>query len=276
VNDYPSASDPSTGSGQAPQPFPPQRPNAQDGFVRVTLPQSAPYVTYAIIGVTVFVYILQIISIFAFGRDLTGADILEAYGALIGSAVRQGQVWRLITPILLHDNSFPFLHILFNMYALYSLGIGIERAFGPKRFLLLYLLGGFSGNVISFLHSGAYAYSIGASTAIFGLIGAEAVFLIQNRKMFAGRFRAAIGNVIFVIVLNLFVIGSLPFIDTWGHVGGLIGGLMFTTFAGPVWEIEGIQPALHLVDRRELREVITGAAVVVVVFGALTLWGMVK
>ena len=266
MNDYPSAPDP---SAQIPQSVPPQQ------TVRVAFPQSAPYATYAIIGVTVFVFVLQIISIFVFGRDFEGADILMSYGALIGNAVRQGQVWRLITPILLHDNNWPYLHILFNMYALYSLGIGIERTFGYKRFLLLYLLGGFSGNVISFLHSGTYAYSIGASTAIFGLIGAEAVFLIQNRKLFAGRFKAAIGNVIFVIAINLFVIGSIPGIDNWGHIGGLVGGLMFTSFAGPMWEVEGIPPALHLVDRRELRNVITGAAVVMLIFGALTLWGMV-
>jgi len=263
VIDSPSAS-------ESPQPVPAQQP------VRVPLPQSAPYVTYAIIGVTSFVFVLQIISIYVFGRDSTGADILMSYGALNGKAVQSGQIWRLITPILLHDNSFPFLHILFNMYALYSLGISIERTFGYKRFLLLYLLGGFSGNVISFLHSGAYAYSIGASTAIFGLIGAEAVFLIQNRRLFADRFRAAIGNVIFVIAINLFVIGSLPFIDNWGHIGGLIGGLMFTSFAGPLWNVEANQSGYSLVDKRPVREIIIGAAVVVFIFGALALWGMVR
>jgi rhomboid protease GluP len=252
------------------QPVPP--PQA----VRVSLPQSAPYVTYAIMGITIFVFVLQVLSIFIFGRDSQGADILESYGALIGSADHQGQMWRLITPILLHDNSFPFLHIVFNMYALYALGVGIERTFGPRRFLVLYLLGGFAGNVISFLHSGAYAYSIGASTAIFGLIGAEAIFLIQNRRLFGDRFRGALGNIVFVIALNLFVIGSLPFIDNWGHIGGLFGGLMFTWFAGPKWEVEGVPPFLHLADRREARDVITGAAVVALVFGALALWGMMR
>ena len=263
MNDYPPAA-------EAPQSTAPQQP------VRVTLPQSAPYVTYAIIGVTVFVFILQLISIFVFGRFSGGADFLEVLGALNGRAVHDGQVWRLITPVLLHDNSFPFFHILFNMYALYSLGIGIERTFGHRRFLLLYLLGGFSGNVISFLHSGDYAYSVGASTAIFGLIGAEGIFLIQNRKLFADRFRSAIGNVIFVIAINLFVIGSLPFIDSWGHIGGLIGGLMFTWFAGPVWAVESNLFGYSLVDKRPARDVLVGVAVVVFVFGVLALWGMVR
>ncbi len=115
----------------------------------------------------------------------------------------------------------------------------------------------------------------GASTAIFGLIGAEGIFLYQNRKMFAGQFGKAIQNVIFIVVINLFL-GLSPGIDNWGHIGGLLGGLIFTWFAGPVWEVEGIQPMLQLVDRRELRDVITGAAVVLCIFGALAMWGMVR
>jgi rhomboid protease GluP len=245
--------------------------------IHIAMPEIAPYVTYAIIGVTGFVFILQIASIAVFGRYSNGADLLERYGALYGGKVQAGELWRLITPILLHDNSFPFMHILFNMYALYAFGMGLERFFGHRRFLLLYLLGGFSGNVLSFLVSSQrYSFSIGASTAIFGLIGAEAVFLIQNRKVFAGQFRRAINNIIFVAAINLFIIGSLPGIDNWGHIGGLLGGLIFTWFAGPLWEVEGITPALYLADQRPTREVLVGAATVVLIFGALAFWGMMK
>ena len=264
-------------ASNSPQPADEIHQNPQQQYVRVALPQTVPYMTYAIIGVTVFFFVLQVLSLFVFGTSSNGADILEYYGALTGSGVHQGQVWRLITPILLHDTSFPFLHILFNMYALYILGVGIERTFGYKRFLLLYLLSGFSGNVLSFLISSQkYAFSIGASTAIFGLIGAEGIFLIQNRKMLAGQFGKAMRNVVFVIVLNLFIIGSLPFIDTWGHVGGLLGGFLFTWFAGPLWEIEGIQPTLHLVDKRSASGVITGVALVLLVFGGLAMWGIMR
>jgi len=264
VNNYPSASDP---SAQVPQSIPPQQ------SIRVAFPQSAPYATYAIIGVTVAFYVLQIVSVAVFGYPTSYGNIdwLELYGARINDFIRIGQVWRLFTPALLHG-SIP--HIFFNMYALYSIGIGLERYFGRNRYLLLYVLCAFTGNVTSFLFTNGY--SVGASTAIFGLIGAEAVFLIQNRKMFAGQFNRAIGNVIFIIVINLFLVGSLPGIDNWGHIGGLIGGVMFTSFAGPIWEVEGIQPDLRLADRREMRDVITGAAVVMLIFGALTLWGMVK
>jgi rhomboid protease GluP len=257
----------SPSTSETPQPIQPQQP------VRVPLPQSAPYVTYAIIGVTVTFYILQVASVLVFGYPSSYGNIdwLELYGARINDFIRMGQIWRLFTPALLHG-SIP--HIFFNMYALYSIGIGLEKYFGRRRYLLLYVLGAFTGNVTSFLFT--TGYSVGASTAIFGLIGAEAVFLIQNRKMFAGQFNRAIGNVAFVILINLFLVGSLPGIDNWGHIGGLIGGVMFTSFAGPLWNVESNLFGYSLVDKRPERDVLVGAAVVTFIFGALTLWGMVR
>lgn len=254
-----------------PEPAPAEQPQP----VSVALPQSAPYVTYTIIGVTVVFYLLQIASVAIFGYPTTFSNIgwLELYGARINEFILAGQLWRFLTPALLHSPT-SITHIFFNMYALLSFGTSLERFFERGRFFALYVLGAFAGNVLSFLFSDGY--SIGASTAVFGLIGAEAIFLIQNRKLLAGHFRSAIGNVIFIIAINLFLVGSLPGIDNWGHVGGLLGGLMFTWFASPVWQIEGIRPFLQVVDKRSSREVIVGGALVLIVFGALAMWGMVR
>ena len=241
-------------------PQPPPQP------VRVALPQTAPYVTYAIIGVTVFIYILQLAT-----QVLLQIDLPVAFFIKVNDLIRQGQLWRLLTPVLVHGS---LTHIGFNMYALFSFGTGLERHFGHKRFLALYLLGAFTGNVMSFLF--VSNNSLGASTAIFGLLGAEGVFLYQNRKLFAGQFKGAISNIIFIAVINLFVIGSLPNIDNWGHIGGLLGGTMFAWFASPLWAIEGIQPMLHLVDKRSERDVVTGAVLVFLVFGTLAVWGIVR
>lgn len=230
------------------------------------MPQSAPYVTYSIIAITVLFYILQLLS-----ESMLGNDILVIYGARINEAILEGELWRFLTPALLHG-SLP--HIAFNMYALLSFGTSLERFFGHGRFFLLYIVSAFAGNVASFLFSPGY--SVGASTAIFGLLGAEAIFLIQNRKVFPGQFRSAIGNIIFIAAINLFIIGSLPGIDNWGHIGGLIGGLMFTSFAGPLWEIEGVYPTYRAVDKRSFRGVMIGAAMVILIFGALAMWGMMR
>ena len=264
MNDSPpssGSSTPSASSDQTSQPAP--VPSA----IRVSVPRSAPYVTYSIIGITVFVFILQLAT-----HILGQADIPVELFIKSNQLIRAGQLWRLLTPALLHDEHFPYLHILFNMYALWIFGTELERHFGHVRFLLLYLLGAFAGNVMSFRFTDGD--SLGASTAIFGLLGAEGMFLLQNRKLFAGQFRRAIGNIIFMAAINLFVIGSLPGIDNWGHIGGLLGGLIFTLFAGPKWEIEGIAPTYNLVDQRPVREVIIGAALVVLIFGGLAMWGM--
>jgi rhomboid protease GluP len=242
----------------------------QREMVSVAMPSRVPYVTYTLIAITVIVYLLQIAS-----EAILGDDILIWYGARFNPAIQAGQLWRLLTPALLHA-SFPSVaHILFNMYALFSFGTVLERHFGHGRFLLLYILGAYTGNVISFLLSSTDSRSVGASTAIFGLLGAEAVFLFQNRKLFAGQFSRSIQNLVFIAIVTL-IIGTQSGIDHWGHVGGLLGGLMFTWFAGPVYKIEGVPPALHLEDQRSTRDVIVGAATVILVFSALAMWGMIR
>ena len=83
-----------------------------------------------------------------------------------------------------------------------------------------------------------------------------------------------LGIIVFIVAINL-LLDLTPGIDIWGHIGGLLGGLIFTFFAGPRFEVEGIYPALHLADTRESREVLTGAAAVILIFGALTVWGII-
>jgi len=136
-----------------------------------------------------------------------------------------------------------------------------------------YFLGAFAGNVFSFLLTDGY--SVGASTAVFGLVAAEAVFFYQNRKLFGGQAKQAIGNAVFIIAVNLFI-GLTPGIDNWGHVGGLLGGAMFAWFAGPRWEVAGISPDFHLQDQRESREVVLGASLTLVAFGVLASLGLLQ
>jgi rhomboid protease GluP len=243
--------------------FPPAAPPS--GPISLRLPSAPPTVTYIILGLTIFIYLLQTASTYLLGNDLP-----LMLGAKEGDLIRQGQLWRLITPILLHGS---LLHIGFNMYALFSFGTGLERRFGHFRFLALYLLAGFSGNVLSFLFSSGV--SVGSSTSIFGLIAAEGIFLYQNRQLFGEESKRAIGSVVTVAAINL-VIGfsSGGLIDNWGHIGGLLGGLIFSWFSGPLWKVEGIYPLLHLEDQRAGHDVVLGAAVVLILFGGLAMLGM--
>jgi rhomboid protease GluP len=237
-----------------PNPSPPSPPPAPIINERLV----NPVVTYVVIAVTVAIYLLQVAT-----QALLGYDLPALLGMKINENIMAGQLWRLVTPMFLHGS---ILHIGFNMYALIIIGSGLERRFGHWRFLLLYVMGSIAGNVFSFLLSPNP--SLGASTAIFGLLGAEMVFFFQNREMFGSGARRALQNVVTVAAIN-FIIGLSPGIDNWGHLGGLVGGLIFTWFGGPKLSLEGGYPHLNVVDERGLSDQILGAGLVILLFGAL-------
>ena len=227
--------------------------------IPVKLPDMRPIVSYSLLVFTVFIFLLQ-----SAGELFFQTDILVLYGAKINQKIFQGELWRLFTPVFLHGS---ILHIGFNMYALHILGPRLERYYGHWRFLMLYLLSGFGGNVFSMLFT--EAPSLGSSTAIFGLVGAQGLFYYQNRKIFGPAVRQAINGIITIAIVNL-IIGLSPGIDNWGHIGGLIGGVIFAWLAGPLLEIKERYPILVLDDQRGTSEVLQGAVIVAVFFGVLT------
>lgn len=237
------------------QPPPPGVP------VTVKLPAKKPMVTYVLIGVTVLVYLLQILSQSLFG----GIDFPSNLGRKINELILQGQVWRLVTPALLHGS---LLHIAFNMYALFSLGSSLERYYGHGRFLLLYAIGAFCGNTLSFLLSPNP--SLGASTAVFGLVAAEGVFIYRNRNLFGARARAMLTNLVLIIAVNL-MIGLQPGIDNWGHLGGLIGGAAFAWMAGPLLQVQQTYTGFELKDSRTNNNLLWGILLSAGLFTAIVI-----
>lgn len=251
-------------SDPPPAGYPPQAGGMRE--VRVQPPQGQPLVTYTLLGISVLVYLLQLATQYM----LSGNDLPALYGMKINPLIIQGQLWRLITPVFLHGS---ILHLAFNMYALLIFGPGLERYYGHARYLALYFLAGFAGNVASFLFTDAP--SLGSSTAIFGLLGAEAVFLYRHRELFGSSSQRALINLITIAVLNLFI-GLSPgsSIDNWGHIGGLLGGTMFAWFAGPVLRVEGTYPYYSLADHRQSSEVVLGGVGVFAVFALLAALGI--
>jgi rhomboid protease GluP len=219
-----------------------------------------PYVTYVLIGICVVVYLLQAATSY-----ILKIDIPAAMGVKDNNLIMQGQVWRLFTPIFLHGS---ILHIGFNMYALFYIGPTLERFYGRRRYLVLFILSGFTGNVISFMFS--QYQSLGSSTAIFGLLGAQGVLIYQNREIFGNIARRALSQVILIAVVNL-IIGLTPGIDNWGHIGGLIGGTLFAWFGGPLLQPQGLFPPYSLMDARGNREAILAGVAVGALFFFLTI-----
>jgi rhomboid protease GluP len=230
-------------------------PGERQGMVQVRMPQQRPIVAYTILALTVGVFILQLVT-----TSVLGVDLPLQLGAKVNPSIIQGELWRLFTPMLLHGS---LAHIGFNMYALFILGPGLERFYGHLRFLTLYLLAGFAGNVFSFLLTPGP--SVGASTAIFGLVAAQGVFLFRHRHLFGAGASRGLMNIIFIVAINLFL-GMSPGIDNWGHLGGLFGGLAFAWLGGPLLELVGAPPSIELEDRRSLGEAWLAALVIGLLF----------
>lgn len=205
---------------------------------RWVLPAKKPWATYILLGFTVLVFLGQFIT-----KSLIGIDVLASLGAKVNDAIIQGQYWRLITPVFLHAS---ILHLAFNMYALYVLGPGLELHYGHERFLFLYFIGGLAGVVASFLFN--KDASLGASTVIFGLLGAQGVFVYQNQKLYRNA-RSMLKNLLFILAVNL-AMGFSGMIDNWGHVGGLLGGLVYSWLAGPIWQAHRSETGIDVMDKR--------------------------
>ena len=165
------------------------------------------------------------VLIFLFGIFFGARDFLINAFAVYGPFVREGDFYRLITGIFLHAD---ILHLGFNMYSLYVIGSQIESFFGKTKFILIYLFSGLMGSLLSILLNGNVP-SIGASGAIFGLMGALAYFGYYYRVYFGNILKS---QIIPLILLNLGLGFVLSGIDNFAHVGGLIGGIFITRGLG--------------------------------------------
>ncbi len=188
-----------------------------------------PYVTFTLIGINVALFVLEL----ATGGQLngTGSWIYEK-GVLVSSAVdssgqvvgvAEGEWWRLLTASFLH---YGLIHLGMNMLVLWFIGPPLEEYFGHGRYLLVYVVSGLAGSAGALIWS-PNALTVGASGAIWGIMGAALVLEARKIWVFGGQ---AMGLVIF----NLAISFVIPGISIGGHIGGLIGGglcaLAFSSF----------------------------------------------
>ncbi len=159
-------------------------------------------------------------------------------GALIPALVAQGEWWRLLSSMFLHSG---FVHLAVNMLSLYFLGSFIETAFGRGRFLALYLLSGISGG-LAYLYFGAFdAAAVGASGAIFGLLGG--IFGYSLRRGTFSWQNPLIRQLLILLALNLYIGFSVPVISNTAHLGGLAGGTIFGWLVAPTVYRKGLRAA---------------------------------
>ena len=171
---------------------------------------------------------LFMLNIIMFGLQ-TWNPRLTSLGAKRSDLILEGrQLHRLLTPVFLHGG---IGHLLANSYSLKSMGLNVERSFGPQRFIATYLVSGVVGNVVSAIQSPNPA--VGASGAIFGLVGAYYTFLSRNQDIFGYSGQMQKNSILETIGMNVLLGMTNPMIDNWGHVGGFIGGVGMAYLIGP-------------------------------------------
>ncbi|AET68747.1 putative membrane protein [Desulfosporosinus orientis DSM 765] len=174
---------------------------------------SIPFLTYGLIGINLVVFFLMTLA-----GGSQNREVLIAFGAKVNSLILAGEVWRFFTSMFIH---IGYLHLGFNLYALWVLGPFTEKLFGHWRFLVIYLLSGLGGSIASFFFTSGL--SAGASGAIFGLLGALLYYSLKRPWLW----KSGLGmNLVLVLVINFGFGLTQPGIDNFAHLGGLLTGLL--------------------------------------------------
>lgn len=216
------------------------------------------WVTPLLIGVNVVVFVAMV----AMGAHILAPtpESLVGWGANFGPLVMSGQEWRLFTSTFLHVG---ILHLLFNMFVLWNIGSLVERIVGNESFLILYLLSGISGSLVSTAWH-PLIVSAGASGAIFGLFGVLLGFLLRHRDTVPQDALRSLQKSVLVFLGYNLLFGLRPGIDMAAHLGGLLGGFTFGWFAVQPLTLAGVKGR-----RRSILWV--GLSASVVILGAIAL-----
>lgn len=181
-----------------------------------------PLVTYAIMIVCVFMFVIT----YLLGNGANDIRTLIEFGANAGYYTKHGEFYRLFTCIFLHAG---ILHLFCNMYSLYVIGPQVESFYGKLKYIFIFVFSGICGSILSLAFASDNLVSVGASGAIFGLLGSVLYF--------GYHYRVYLGNVLKsqilpVIILNLIIGFMIAGIDNFAHIGGLIGGVFASMAVG--------------------------------------------
>ena len=181
---------------------------------------------------------------------------LVNFGAKYGPYIAGGQWWRLVTANFLHGG---LLHIGMNMWVLFDLGAAVEEMYGAARMLVIYLVSGVLGFYVSTMWNPSVP-SVGASAALFGLVGAMVALGMKHRSAIGSQIRSVYMR--YVVYLLLFSL--LPGIDMAAHIGGLIGGFGIGWVAG--------EPRFTSVNRENAWKIAAGICILITAYSFLKMY----
>ncbi len=225
--------------------------------------QDIPFFTYRLALLIGFVWLLAGVETMLY--DFSNIWMI---GVAWGPGLARGDWWRFITPIFLHSG---IEHLMFNGIALLALGPEIEGLYGRWRFLVIYLLAGLYGNLLSFGLNGLAEFSLGASGAVFGIVGMYLAFFTVYRRSIS-EYATKKRHQMFIVFGLTFVYGAVVGnINHAAHVGGLIAGCVLGYVLAPRYWITDQQADGTLPDRAALARRWWAVALALVLFvsGAL-------
>ena len=186
-----------------------------------------PIMTYIFMAICIVSYVFTSLASANFFEN--DPNILYKFGALVSIDNFNNiysELYRLVVPIFLHAS---IIHLACNMYSLYIIGPQLESFFGKVKYSIIFIGSGIIGDLVSLLFLNSNTVSVGASGAIFGLLGALLYFGYHYRVYLSGVLRS---QIIPVIVLNLLIGFSLSGINNAAHLGGLVGGILLAKAVG--------------------------------------------
>ena len=217
-------------------------------FAKVFSPKKIIFTKLIILACVVMYIILGINN----GNFLTfSATSLAIFGGNNLLLVQNGEVWRILTSAFLHVG---LIHLVVNMYSLAIIGTQVETFIGKWKFLFIYFISAIGGNLLSLVFSQANVVSVGASGALFGLMGALLYFGYHYRLYLSEAIR---NQIIPIILINLLIGFIVPGIDNVAHIGGLIGGYLASM-------------AFGIENKSEKRDMINGCIVLILYIAFLS------
>ncbi|XVF20562.1 hypothetical protein REPUB_Repub12eG0011300 [Reevesia pubescens] len=182
--------------------------------------------------------------------DLDLFSLPSLYGAKINDLILVGEWWRLVTPMFLHSG---ILHVALGCWALLTFGPQVCRHYGSFTFFLIYLLGGISGNLISFLHTPEP--TVGGTGPVFAVIGAWLIYQIQNKDVISKDMSERMFQKAILVTALSFILSNFGPIDDWTHFGAAFTGITYGFFTCPTLQLDdtssrtGQEEQIRLVGR---------------------------
>lgn len=226
---------------------PAYEPDPQRRVVHVSVQAHSVVLAWVLLAAIVALFGLSVLR----GFSPMGSTTIDDLVVLISMGAKftplmdiDGQWWRLVGAMFLHGS---LIHLLINGYALYILGPDVERMFGTARFAAIYMGAGLAGSAASYGFGSISAPAIGASGAIFGLMGAMGAFAFRSREALGDVARRNLRQIAGLAAINLLIGFSLAGIDNYAHLGGLVGGTLLGLLLAPRLEFvpDLIQPSIR-------------------------------